>query len=361
MNTMAPLSRSAAVSRLAPALSVAALAFAPHAVAQSHTVSPPGFATQAGNVSNTYPFFEASARHQQVHGDVRTPLALTALALRQAKWPVRSMPARTLDAELWIGVGNQSAMTTTFAANFTAPPVAAMQRRSVQLPDWSQAPVSSPAPWTAVFPFDQPTPFPGGGDLVWDLRIHQTTHAGFYWTDAYMAEATAEGPGGPVGTGCTATGMNSPAELNVSLQAQRATNQFGIDAGGLYWPPSQPGVLLIGVQDPNVTLPGLCAAIRVVPLIDVHLTIAGRGNLTPPVMTFGFDPGAIGLRLHLQAAALDPGRPGLPLVVSHGWSGTLPDLPPVGHPIRRLQAPSVTATTGTLDVVSYGLITRFSH
>lgn len=329
--------------------------------AQSHTVSPPGFASQPGDFQSTDPFFDAAARYQQVHGDVATPATVSAISLRQAQWPVRSMPARTLDAELWIGAGDEAAMTSTFASNWLGSPAIAMQRRSVNLPDWSQAPASSPAPWSVTFPFDQPTTVGTNGDLLWELRIHSTTHAGFYWADAYQAQGIALGRGGPVGTACTASMFPFPVTFQVELQARRATREFAIQAVSVNYPPNEAGAFFIGVQDSSLAIPGLCAPLRVTPLFGIPATVSGRGVLPFTIATWPFDPAAVGFGLRLQAAAMDPGRPGLPVVLSQAWVGSLPDLPPAGHPVRRLIASSATATSGRLDVIPAALITRFTH
>ena len=157
-------------------LVVPCLLFSSALVAQNFVYSPSVAATQAGNSNNIFPFAFSIARYQQIHGDLRSrPMPVNELAFRRPAFGVNAgAVARTLDAQLSMGHGDYATSTATFVSNFATPPVVAIVRRMINLPDNTQ-PNTNPAQFNVSLPFDQPWVFTGTMDLVWDLALYANT------------------------------------------------------------------------------------------------------------------------------------------------------------------------------------------
>ena len=124
------------------------------------------------------PFFAASYRYQQVHGDLKgTPRFFTGIGWRRDGMllDTAQMFARTIDMELWLGDGDLATFGTTFASNRVSPPTNAFVRKIVNAPDLVLRPDAMPAPFTFNVVFDTPVLYLGLQDLLWEVVIHSNS------------------------------------------------------------------------------------------------------------------------------------------------------------------------------------------
>jgi hypothetical protein len=139
------------------ALTLCPLAVVATLAAQGNVVSPARFATAEGNSANGYPWF-STHRYQEIHGELRGRV----LPIRAISWRrdgTRADPAqlaRTLDAQLVLAPSDNANASATFASNYAQPPVVAVARRTINLPDWTQG-VGAPAPFDFTIASTSPT------------------------------------------------------------------------------------------------------------------------------------------------------------------------------------------------------------
>jgi hypothetical protein len=110
-------------------------------------------------------------------------------------------------------------------------------------------------------------------------------------------------------------------------------------------PAAAPAWLNISMQDPLLTLPGLCGVVHALPEVQLSLgTTDAGGNSLGTVVRFPWISALRSAPLHMQAFAFDAGQSGLPLVLSNGsvalWPA--PPTPTLGH--ASALSESLTAT-----------------
>lgn len=331
--------------------------------AQSYTVSPSAFTNTPGGNSNTIPFWSATHRYQQIHGDMKgTPRVILGMSLRKGTSTSSSGIARTLDVEVSMCNSNFAASSTTFAANYVGTPVVVLPRQTVNLPDWTFS-QGTPEPWSIVIPYTTPWPYTGQNDLLWEWVIHSTTSTGSYFADAYSgsnadrANATIVN----LGTGCLATGKTSVMSQTLTCYTTTSNKKLNFGLSGANAPNSVPAAVMVGPVNPNLTVPGLCEKVFVVPLWTLPVTTSASGGISVPLFQADYDPNWAGAKLYVQSVAVDVGQSGLPFALSRGQEATLPVLSPGAYPIQRIWSNSNTATTGSKETYAYGLVTRFTH
>ncbi len=355
--------------RTVPAL--AALLVSAAAIAQSYSVSPPAHANTQGNASNPIPFYNANARYMQIHGDLKgTPRVMQGMSIRRGQVGTQTnATARTLDLTVLMANSNIQTTSTTFAANYLGTPTVVKPKGTVNFPDWT-ASGGTPEPWTIVIPFTAPWPYLGTNDLLWEWLVENNTGSTLaYYADIYsgltgpnqdMTQATQTA----IGTGCTATGQSRPMTVSARSYTSNALQGFYFRATGSSGPLNAPSNMMIGIVNPNLTVPGLCTNLYTLPMWYFPTTSHNTtGSITMPDVLVPWNPGYQGAKLYTQAISLDAGQTGLPLALSNGLETVIPAMtPPGSSPIVRIfDLNSATATTAIVNYYAYGLIVRFTH
>lgn len=330
-------------------------------VGQLQVVSPRAYQDVEGISTSSVPL-STPIRYQQIHGDLRgVPLTLTGLALRRdgIATPSQSYASRTVDLEITCADASLGSVTGTFANNYVNPPVVVWPRASINLPSRIDRPRALPGPFDVVLPFAVPFSYGGQSDLLWEFALHQTSSATSYPTDvANSSNILTYGTYVMNGVGCTTGGgefMLRPAcDTSVLPTGPSVAFRFGtVNA-----PLSAPAVLLIGLVDPNLTVPGLCANLRVDPLITLSGSSDASGVFDVFAGTRAYDPSLAANFFMVQAAALDASQGGLGLAVSNGAATRINGTPPT-FPITRVSASgNPTALAGSVSN-SLAVVVRF--
>ena len=350
-----------------PVAAVAAIVVASTSLAwaQSYVVSPSPMAVHEGSTSNNFPF-QSTFHYQQVHGDLTgAAKSFSGLAWRRDAATTTAQPGRTQDIEIFMGDGDYTQLSTTFAANYLNTPVLVFTRKAVTLPDHSTRPDFQPAPWDINVLFDTPYSYAGVNDIVYEVIIHTSSIASTsYLCDAY-SPTTVSAAFTTSGIGCTTSNgvMKLRSNINSSTTTNTWTWSFAVTDG----PPTAMTAVMVGFSNPNVPIFGLCAGANLYTdalLFTSTGTTTSTGSLTrpSPALSVAFDPAFVGFVVHSQAASIDATQTGLQVAASNGNSASLPPLMPVpAVQIGRVYASGApTATTGTASSTS-GLVTRFQY
>ena len=356
-----------------PAFAAFAFLLLAPATGQTTLVSPAHYANEEGFSANGTPFSLSvfPIRHQQAHGDMRgTPRVIRSIAFRRDGRTTTSTTwaPRVLDLTVRCAHTNLAALSATLASNYATPPATAMTRRNYTTPDLQPVMRIVPAPFTFMIPLDQPFAYNGTLDLLWETEAFGATGTGTQTPlDLCNSGFNLVIPGGYLmkGAGCMVP-SNSSNELqlrsNISLQG------FPVDAWILDFtatstPVSAAGVFLLGTSDPDLAVGGLCANLRVLPLITVGGTTDPAGSWKPlstitPSPRIPYQLPAVGALLESQVAVLDPARPdALKVSMSNGLTARLPAQTPTVA-IGRAYEVGTTTGTGTL-LTGQGLVTQF--
>jgi hypothetical protein len=339
-------------------------------------------AAQTFTSPSGYDSVEGAGRHAHVLAST------TALSWQQIDSTTRSASARTLTSIAWRRDGT-TATNAAFAArvvenltvrlahsslaaisvdldqNYKDTPAVVFGPRNVNAPDWRNQP-ASPAPFDFKLTFDTPWVYNGRDDLLWEVRADKVTPAPTALANYPFDFQPASGSfrttlrGTSVGTGCTATGQTRSMVLATLMHNTSA--RFELQASFNFGPANAPAVLFLDVQDANLTVPGLCAAVRATPLVLLPL---GAGSPTGAVAsswlrTLPYIPSLVGANLWLQAAALDTGRTGIRLALSQGKRQTLPATPAVPN-VGRVYTYTTEGCTLTQEPQPGGVIAQFEY
>lgn len=280
-------------------------------------VSPDGFANQEGNAYHWAPFSDAKGRFQQIDPSARLagPVMLRSLAFRRDGAQPGGLP-RTLELDVWAGVGARTAFGATFDANFASPPTAVFARKPVNLPDVTTLPPTLPAPFGIVLTFDQPASFAATQDLIWDLSIYTSTRPSYelYPLDRAYTLWTY---GGWLASGTGCTTANGRFAMTGDVRATATTLHLGFALRGA--PANAAASVALGVTDVNVPIAGFCANLRPIVLIALPLgTCSASGALATTAFRAPFDASLFQALLITQAFALDPTQSGYPVALSDG-------------------------------------------
>lgn len=331
-------------------------------------VSPAGLANVQGNRLRNEPFGGYRNQvYQQIHGDLpRQARTVSGLGFRIGVPTVQSI-ARTVDMRLDIGDSDFAQRSPTFAANFVSAPTTAVARRSVALPDWTRSPPSYPGPFDAVIPFDAPWPYAGQRDLAWQITVFDNSTASggpiaaSYVADGFREDGRVSVSGTEVGTGCMAAGSAIVSSGSLTIFSEWLPSpQITLWPGFNYGARRSTGVALLGLSDPNASLPSLCNKIRVGNILAQSQggTDLFGGFLGAPFV-IPYDARIVGVQLHAQGASFDPARTGVPWTLSSGRTTVIPALPARPPSVATVfVTASSTATMGTL-VVFDGMVTEF--
>lgn len=331
--------------------------------AQTLHHAPNAHATLEGGSNNTIPWWSQSGTYQQVHdaSDLAavfgSPVAvINSIHLRKDGFSGGTVAARTLDLEINLGHTTISAAapSTTFATNLGSSPANVLPYTTISLPALSNTSLPNPAGWS--FPFATPFTYVSAtGNLCWEFR-HRNASVTSAVLDAVSINNLTSFPA--FGGGCIATGQTQAASISTRSLALNTGNYRNLLARGAA---SAPAALLLGGARQQITIPGLCAALEFLPLVDLPGGTDGAGSwdLTIPLGSLVGSPSAT---LISQFVFVDAGL-GLGIGVSDAWQVTTPPLS-INNVARIWYAPSggttgfelgTTGTTGS----SYGLVTIF--
>ena len=107
-------------------------------------------------------------------------------------------------------------------------------------------------------------------------------------------------------------------------------------------------------------MPGLCAALRVEPLVTILGATTGTGDYQPGTIQAPYVAAFTGAVLLSQFAALEPSRPGLGIAVSNGAKVVVPRLAPAPTMSYLATTNGGSSTTGTRTRYS-GIVTQFAR
>lgn len=333
-------------------------------VAQNQIVSPADYEIAEGNSSTGIPFSYASSRVQQVDGNLIgtvMPL-LQRIEFRRDGVVTGGVSPRTQDVTILIGTGDVNAFTATFATNWTSTPTTVYTRKPTSLPDLSTPPSLLPAPWAVSLPFDTPYTYLGQQALLWEIvGENASVLTPSYSMDWASAAATVNGPTTvALGTGCTTP--NGTFSMSAAVVSNAAGMNFNL--GATAGPSLSPVLLLVGVSDPNLGLPGLCANLRSDALLTLPFGATDAlGALATASLTVANQLSLRGQTFNMQLAAPDASQAGLPIALSQGRACTTPNRLGAAAPAnvrRTFNLTSHTAATGSAPSVS-AAVTRYVY
>ncbi len=184
-------------------------------------------------------------------------------------------------------------------------------------PQWRSPAASTPAPFDFGIAFSQPFALPAGPGFVWEISAASDVLGHADMVPQHNL-AVAE----PLGTGCLST-PQTRRTAGSAVTAIDPTQQLDMLVYGSVLTPLAPAALLLGASDPNLTVPGLCSAVRSDDLIIAPTTTDAGGNASVRLQT-AFRPAFLGGSIYAQFATLDANQPGLPIGLSNGLRQTVP-------------------------------------
>lgn len=335
---------------------IALLAALPLA-AQPSAVSPTLYLSTEAPLANGFPFSRQKFRQQQAHGDLRgVRLAINRMSFRRDQQ--YGGRAFNVTVEGFMGETDIAKMTTSFTANFLMTPTRVVNTRTLSLPDHPGTAAKVPAPFDVVLPFDRQHVYYGNKDLLWELRIHgnslgkDTT----YFLDSHSGPSlSALGQQQVTAAGCKAPNGRSLSLTNrVETKATTLTVQWDVESAPL----NAGCLLLIGLKDPNIRLPGWCTGIH----SDGQVLISGKANgfgrFSTGPLTFTHNDQGFGTVFYSQAWVGDSAIQPLGL---HGSNGLASSVSYKARLRRLFASGSASAATGTLNQVNdVVLVTKFN-
>ncbi len=324
-------------------------------------ISPVGHAGTEGNSNNTYPF-NATFHYMQVHADLRGKvLPIKGMSFRRDGTLSSPYAGRTLDIEVWMGDSDFSAISGTYANNFTGTKANVFKRAKISTPAWPKPP-SAPASFDFSVPFNNGVfLYVGATDFAWEWVTHSTTSTQTYPADAVTQTGTVNGPYSVNGTGCVATGQTRNFRATAYLSTYRSPDRVRYYAYNNYGRASSPGAILVGATNPNTPFP-VCGPARL--YTDAGITIPGLTNASGYFNSgtniyVPWNAAYTGVKLYTQSYCLDAAQGPLPVAVTNGVESTVPALGPLpGSFARIFSRGNPNATTGNVGK-HYAVVTRF--
>lgn len=335
--------------------------------ATAQFTSPAGYLTTEGSSNHDYILFKYNdLTWQQLDA---TSVGQSPFNIQRISWRRDAVTgldptwiARTVDIGVYLADSVlPGAVSESYAANYKNAPAYVFISRPVNLPDWTQPAVSTPAPWDFVIPLDQPWPYLGVDPFLWELRITNNTSNSDYGNDFQSVSGStgSSNVGTAIGTGCIATGQTLAMSLAASFQNKfvRFRTAFNVTRAAA----SSPAFLFLDSVQSNLPLPGLCGSVYALPTIQVPIGVSDSAGTVPEfALHLPFAASTVGLTLYSQAAVIDVGQTGLPLALSNGRSNTFPATPTTPAPVTRVYG--YRLASGTMRAPSVwtgGIVTRF--
>jgi hypothetical protein len=319
----------------------------------AQVTTPVGYNTVEGNA--VFFHFTGSRLFQSIDASqATTPATFTRFALRRdgASAASASYAARTVDYEVTLGPGNIGQISGDLTQNLAGSTVV-HALRNVSMPDWTNPPVTPPAPFDFAVMLDAPYTH-GGGPLMWMVRYANSSVTTQTVIDRQFNQhlsasgALLTGSVGCIATGRTVAFGHTTAMRNGSASAGALGMHLQVTTTNA--PSSAPVMLSIDTVDSNLTLPFLCTTLRALPTVLLTLgTSSATGTLPVQHLNFGYVPSAIGASLVTQLISIDPGQPApfLPIALSTGRSTTMPADPAAPSSAAAYAFSTLPATTGT--------------
>ena len=331
-------------------------------VAQAdHTVVfPQDLATKEGNSSNNLVLNQPYIRWQQVTSDtLNYPHLVKYMLLRRDG--LQTSPTaknRVVDIEMAMG----GSLLTNFGSDFNAnwlqgTKTTNLARRTINLPDWSQLPANAPAAFDVTIPVDTIWAHTGFVYLMLELQVWDTNGAGLgtYNIDAVNANGTTSADVTALGTGCN---TSNGAFVNITgFDVTQFGNASSLSLSATGAPSSSPISLLLGVSDPNFTLPSWCRPLRCLPIVALPVGASDASGAFSASFPTGLWDGTAWLApLYTQLLAPDAAQLPVPVSLSNGELLILPAIP---VDVRSTYSTTFGATTGT-PVAMNGLVFEIS-
>ncbi|MEZ6038312.1 MAG: hypothetical protein R3F29_12580 [Planctomycetota bacterium] len=295
-------------------LSIVGLALTSTLSAQQ--VAPSSLTATEGNVSSTVPFGWTIGRYQQIHGALQgTPMTITAIAFRRdASVTGGGTPLWWSEIVVRMADGKFEQAGNDFDGNYLGAAVEVFHRDRLVLPDWSQPTAASPAPFDLVIPLDVPYVHTGAHPLLWEIEVFDKSNAGVLGAiDAFEQPVFATTPATQYGTSCGFSLIGSASVIN--------DNRFYLWLGEQPYQQTAQRLLAFGYSDPNVLVPGLCAPLRVEPIVVLSPGLGVNFGMYAP-----YNPALAGTSLRAQELALTSTQ----LLMSNAVELTLPAMPALG-------------------------------
>ena len=191
---------------------------------------------------------------------------------------------------------------------------------NVNLPDWRVAPKPPPAPFDLVVKIRQPFAYFANAAFVYEAEFEGSPLIGL--ADGVKVTQQA-GSGRQFDSGCT-KGPNAFV-LDFALEHVRSGDHgMRLRAQALLGPTLAPALLIVGTTA-RLRIPGLCADLRVAPLIQLFAGVSDEfGRLSPVHWSWRAHRSLVGAKASAQLIALDPSYRAIPLRLSTAVESTMP-------------------------------------
>ncbi|MBK8974452.1 MAG: hypothetical protein IPM29_00855 [Planctomycetes bacterium] len=327
--------------------------------------SPAGYLTLEGSSNHDYILFKYDEMRWQQLDDTSVGIAPT--LVQRVSWrrdgtsaPDPTWVARTMDVEVVLSNSVPAAgVSVDFAGNYSGAPTTAFVMKPVNLPDWTQPPATTPAPFDLILQLDVPWVYTGQESFLWEVRTRNNTSGSDYGNDFQSVSGSKQSPnaGAAIGAGCIATGQSAAMALAGRLENQLTRFRLGYDLTN--GPASTPAFVNIDAVNSNLSVPGLCATIVAVPTLTVPLGMTDATGAASVGLNVPQIPGLVGATIYAQGLAIDAGL-GYGLALSNGRSNTFPTAPATPVGVTRVYGYRLPA--GTMRAPSSwtgGIVTRF--
>ncbi|MCA8971471.1 MAG: hypothetical protein KDC95_16890 [Planctomycetes bacterium] len=359
---------------------VAGLCVASVAYAQNYHVSPVGAATTEGSGSNAFPFSSSvQRRYQQIHSDMPTvPMKITAIGFRNSASTSVYTGSKQLDIELFMGntrAWNQCSFY--FDNNWLLSSKTQVVARKTITFGAGAAASPGPSPFDPSLEIKLDAPYlyiPPNGSLGWELLMHGYVATGTNGSmDVDVGSLTA-GADTPYGNGCVAGGQTLPMAHTVEIEDAFGTLMMMFSAR--YCPANAPALLVIGTQQLDIPVAGLCTNIYTNLVVALPFGVAdATGDLHRQSTTYYYgaangtilapNPGAG--TLYSQVYCLDLSQTGIPFAASNGIASAIP----ASDTSKKVEVTRLFNNSGgvtepmsavfTTSSIGYGIVTRFTY
>lgn len=323
------------------------------AVAQVTT--PVGYGATEGNA--VFFNFAPARRLQCLDGtQANTAAVFTRFSLRRDGGSATNTQygARTVDLQVVLGPANLAQVSADFNANLVGSTVV-YALRSTNMPDWTNAPISQPAPFDFNLTLDAPFVHVGG-PLLWELEhLNSTVSTQTVLDRQYNAYASLVGTDIVGSVGCTPTGGSAPFTHTTTMRnggAAAGSAGMYLQVSATNAPTTAPVLLSIDAVDSAISLPFLCATLHAQPTVLIPVGVSGAtGTLPSLAIGFPHNPRFVGASLVTQLVSVDAGQapPLLPIVLSNGRTSSMPGDPTALCSPACYAFATSPATTGTFN------------
>ncbi len=350
------------------------------AAAQNYHVSPVVAATNEGSGSNAFPFSSSvQRRYMQIHSDMPLQaMQIKAIGFRNTASASTYTGSRQLDIELFMGRTRAwNECSFIYDQNWLQnSKMQVVTRKTITFGAGAAAsPGPSPFDPSLEIKLDAPYVYIGAaGSLGWELHMHSNVATGTNGSIDVDICSFAPGSDSPTTTACTAGGQSTPMAHTVEISDRSGTLLMLFSAR--YCPANAPSLLIIGTQNLNVPIPGLCANLATdLLLVFPFGTSDANGDLHRIGTTYYFgaaggviavpNPGAG--TIYSQILSFDATQPGLPFAASNGLALTIPQ----SDTSKKVEVTRLFNNSGGVtepmsavfdtSSMGYGLVTRFTY